>query len=341
MIDFTPDPILARVGPLPIYWYGICYAVGLFVAYQVMVQQARRRGLDANLIADGLIVIAIAALIGGRAYHVIDQWVLYKDDVITAILPIRHQADGSYAFAGFSGLGVYGGIFTGTLVGALYIRWKRQSFWRWADVVAPALFAMQAIGRWGNFFNQELYGPETSLPWGIAIQCKNRVQAAGYACPPGSDPNATLGQHFQPLFLYESLSAVVGIAVLLWLSRRFANRLRAGDLLPIFLIWYSVTRFLLEFLRSGYNWTLGGIPTAQIVAGGTIVVALAVLAIRHARPGPSAADVDAQATGEHEAEPEAAGDAHAEPGPEAAADADAKPEPRPATTDTEPSTTRG
>jgi phosphatidylglycerol:prolipoprotein diacylglycerol transferase len=321
MIDFTPDPILARLGPLPIYWYGICYAVGLFVAYQVLVRQARRRGLDASLIADGLIVIAIAALIGGRAYHVIDQWALYKDDVLTAILPIRHQADGSYAFAGFSGLGVYGGIFTGTLVGALYIRWKRQSVWRWADVVAPALFAMQAIGRWGNFFNQELYGPQTSLPWGIAIQCKNRVQAVGYACPPGSDPNATLGQHFQPLFLYESLSAVVGIVVLLWLSRRFANRLRVGDLLPIFLIWYSVTRFLLEFLRSGYNWTLGGVPTAQIVAGGTIVVALAVLAVRHARPGPSAADVDAQATVEREAEPVTSPDADAQP------DADAKPEP--------------
>jgi phosphatidylglycerol:prolipoprotein diacylglycerol transferase len=306
MIDLTPDPILIRLGPLPIYWYGICYAVGLFAAYQVMVREARRRGLNAGLIGDGLIVIAIAALIGGRAYHVIDQWALYKDDIITAILPIHRQADGSYAFAGFSGLGVYGGIFTGTVVAALYIRWKRASFWRWADVIAPALFAMQAIGRWGNFFNQELYGPQTSLPWGIAIQCKNRVLAAGYPCPPGSDPNATLGQHFHPLFLYESLSAVVGLVVLLWLGRRFANRLRAGDLLPIFLIWYSVTRFLLEFLRSGYNWTVGGVPTAQIVAGGTIIVALAVLAIRHARPGSSSADTEVEANADADAiaEPE-------------------------------------
>lgn len=300
MLDVTPDPIAFQVGPLPVFWYGICYAVGLFASYQVMVGQARRRGLDAGLIADGMVIIAIAALIGGRLYHVIDQWALYRDDIITAILPIRHQADGSYAFAGFSGLGVYGGIFSGTVVGALYIRWKRQSVWRWADVIAPALFAMQAIGRWGNFFNQELYGPQTSLPWGIAIQCKNRVQAAGYACPPGSDPNATLGQHFHPLFLYESLSAVVGIVVLLWLGRRFASRLRAGDLLPIFLIWYSVTRFLLEFLRSGYNWTVGGIPTAQVVSAGTIIVALVVLAYRHSRPGPSARDTEAEANTEPE-----------------------------------------
>jgi phosphatidylglycerol:prolipoprotein diacylglycerol transferase len=290
MIDLTPTPVALQLGPLPVYWYGICYALGLLAAYQVMVREARRRGLDAEIIINGLIVVAVAALIGGRLYHVIDRWALYKDDPITILVPIQRGPDGSYFFAGFTGLGVYGGLLTGTIAAWLYIRWKHQSFWRWADVVAPALFAMQAIGRWGNFFNQELYGPQTSLPWGIAIQCRNRV--AEYACPPGSDPNATLGQHFQPLFLYESLSAVVGLAFLLWLGRRFAHRLRAGDLLLVFFIWYSVTRFLLEFLRAGYNWTLGGIPTAQIVSGLTIILAAAILVYRHLRPGPSVADIE-------------------------------------------------
>ena len=194
-------------------------------------------------------------------------------------------------FAGFSGLGVYGGILTGTIAAWLYLRWKHQSFWRWADVVAPALFAMQAIGRFGNFFNQELYGPPTNLPWGIAIQCKNRV--AQYACPAGSDPNATLGQHFQPLFLYEAVSAVIGLLFLLWLGRRFSDRLRAGDLLLIFFIWYGATRFLLEFLRSGYNWTVGGIPTAQIASAIAIAFGLIVLIARHLRPGPSVAEIEA------------------------------------------------
>ncbi len=150
---------------------------------------------------------------------------------------------------------------------------------------------MQAIGRFGNFFNQELYGPPTNLPWGIAIQCKNRV--AQYACPPGSDPNATLGQHFQPLFLYESLSAVVGLVFLLWLGRRFSDRLRAGDLLLVFFIWYGLTRFTLEFMRDGYNWTVGGIPTAQIASAIAIVVAAIVLVVRHLRPGPSVAEIEA------------------------------------------------
>jgi phosphatidylglycerol:prolipoprotein diacylglycerol transferase len=157
--------------------------------------------------------------------------------------------------------------------------------------VAPALFAMQAIGRFGNFFNQELYGPQTDLPWGIAIQCQHRV--APYLCPAGSDPNATLGQHFQPLFLYEAVSAVIGLVFLLWLGRRFSNRLRAGDLLLIFFIWYSTTRFLLEFMRSGYNWTLGGVPTAQIASAIAIVLAASVLVIRHARPGRSVGEIEA------------------------------------------------
>jgi phosphatidylglycerol---prolipoprotein diacylglyceryl transferase len=292
MIELTPDPIAIQLGPLPIYWYGICYALGLLAAYQIMVREARRRGLDAEIIINGLIIVAVAALIGGRLYHVIDQWSLYKDDPLTSLLPIRRGPDGSYAFAGFSGLGVYGGLVTGTIAAWLYVRWKRQPFWRWADVVAPALFAMQAIGRLGNFFNQELYGPPTDLPWGIAIQCQHRV--APYLCPAGSDPNATLGQHFQPLFLYEAVSALIGLVFLLWLGRRFSNRLRAGDLLLIFFIWYGTTRFLLEFMRSGYNWTLGGIPTAQIASAIAIVLAAALLVIRHARPGRSVGEIEAE-----------------------------------------------
>ncbi|MEO8228916.1 MAG: prolipoprotein diacylglyceryl transferase [Chloroflexota bacterium] len=306
MIDFTPDPIAIQLGPLPVYWYGICYALGLLAAYQIMVREARRKGLDPELIINGLIVVAVAALIGGRLYHVIDQWSLYKDDPLTILLPIKRAADGSYAFAGFSGLGVFGGLLLGTIAAWLYLRWKRQPFWRWTDVVAPGLFAMQAIGRVGNFFNQELYGPQTDLPWGIAIQCKHRV--APYLCPAGSDPNATLGQHFQPLFLYESLSAVLGLLLLLWLGRQYSNRLRAGDLLLIFFIWYGTTRFLLEFMRAGYNWTLGGVPTAQIASAVAIAIALAILVARHVRAGPSVAHIEADQRARAEAGADASAD---------------------------------
>ena len=281
MIDITPDPIAFRIGSFPVHWYGICYAVGLVAVYLLLVREARRRGEDPELVGNGLIIVAIAALIGGRLYHVIDQWALYKDDLITAILPITRQANGSYGFAGFSGLGVPGGIITGTIAAWILTRRWRVSFWTWADIVAPGLFVMQAIGRIGNFFNQELYGPPTTLPWGIAIDCEHRV--AAYPCD--VFPLATT--HFHPLFLYESLSGLVGAAVLLWLARRPNSRLVTGDLLLIFFVWYGTTRFVLEFLRTG-NWTFFGIATAQIVSVGFVIAGLVGLWYRHGRGRPAA-----------------------------------------------------
>jgi phosphatidylglycerol:prolipoprotein diacylglycerol transferase len=288
MINITPEPILFRIGPFPIYWYGIAYAVGLVAVYLVLVHEAKRRGQDPEIVGNGLIIVAIAALIGGRVYHLIDQWALYQDDLITAVLPITRQPDGSYAFAGFTGLGVPGGIITGTITAWFLTRRWHVSFPTWADIVAPGLFVMQAIGRLGNFFNQELYGPPTSLPWGIAIDCEHRV--AAYPCD--TFPVATTG--FHPLFLYESVSGVIGAVVLLWLARRPTSRLVRGDLLLIFLIWYGTTRFVLEFMRTG-NWTFFGIATAQIVSAGFILAGLIGLWYRHGpgRPAPEAEPVAA------------------------------------------------
>ncbi len=270
LIAITPDPIAIHLGPLPVYWYGVCYAVGLAVTYAVVTREAHRRGLDQRLVDNGIIVVAVAALLGGRAYHVIDQWHLYADDPIRVILPP------------YTGLGVYGGIVTGTLAG-IYIahRW-RQPVWKWADVIAPGLFTMQAIGRWGNFFNQELYGPPTSLPWGIAIDCAHRVGDHGIAQWPCSQyPFETTA--FTPLFLYESVSGVLGAVALLWIARRWGPRMRPGDLLLMWFMWYAAVRFWLETFREG-NWTFFGVPTAMLVSSVVFVVAGAALLWRH-RPG--------------------------------------------------------
>jgi phosphatidylglycerol:prolipoprotein diacylglycerol transferase len=277
MIDITPDPVFIRLFGFPVYWYGIAYAVGLAAVYWVLVREARFRGLDENRIGTGLIIVAVAALVGGRLYHVIDQWsTLYAADPIRAILPVaRDPVTGNVVFAGFTGLGVPGGIITGTLAAWIYIRRIHESFWRWADVVAPALFVMQAIGRWGNFFNQELYGPPTTLPWGIRIDCAHRV-VDQYPC--STFPLETT--HFHPLFLYESLSGIVGALVLVWLARRASRRLVPGDLLLIFFVWYGLTRFALEGFRVD-NWTFFGIPTARIVTLGFILVGVVGLWFRH------------------------------------------------------------
>jgi phosphatidylglycerol:prolipoprotein diacylglycerol transferase len=262
MFDTPPDPIALQLGPLAIGWYGLCYALGLAAAYVVLVRLAREAGEDPDVVGNGILVVALAALVGGRLYHVIDQWALYAGDPLKIILPP------------YSGLGVYGGIVTGTIAAWWYARRRGVSFARWADIIAPALFVMQAIGRWGNYFNQELYGPQTNLPWGIPIECAYRLQA--YACD--AFPEATT--RFHPLFLYESLSGLLGAAFLVFLGYRLRARLRAGDLLLVFFIWYGVTRFALEFLRED-NWTFFGVPTAQIVSIAFIVAGIGGLLVRH------------------------------------------------------------
>jgi phosphatidylglycerol:prolipoprotein diacylglycerol transferase len=268
MIDWTPTAIAVQLGPIPVYWYGIAYAVGLLAVYLVATRVAAHYGLDPEYIGNGMVVIGIAALIGGRAYHVIDQFQLYKDDLLKIVLPP------------YTGLGVYGGIVTGLIAFVYLTRRWHQDLWTWADVVAPSIFVMQAFGRWGNFFNQELYGPPTNLPWGIAIDCAHRV--AAYPC----DLYPVATTHFAPLFLYESISGFAGAAFLVWLASKPRPRLRRGDLLAIALIWYAIVRFVLEFLRTG-NWRLDGIATAQIFSIGFIVVAVILLVYRHRTAPPS------------------------------------------------------
>ena len=121
---------------------------------------------------------------------------------------------------------------------------------------------MQAIARWGNFFNQELYGSPTTLPWGIPIDCAHRIAGATFDYTCAVLPETT---RFHPLFLYESLSGALGALVLIWLGFHARKRLRPGDLLLVFFIWYGAVRFALEAFREG-NWTFFGVPTAQIVS---------------------------------------------------------------------------
>jgi phosphatidylglycerol---prolipoprotein diacylglyceryl transferase len=194
----------------------------------------------------------------------------------------------------------------------VYLRRRGQPFWRWADVAAPAVLLGQAIGRWGNFANQELYGPPTNLPWGIAIECQHRVPE----WPCSTYPFETTG--FIPLFFYEFVLSLIGVAVILWLSRRFGGWLAIGDLALIYFMWYSGERFVLEVFRSGYNYTFFTIPVTQIFATIFFVGGATLFALRHRKdwpprpiplppadelarlPGGIAADDSAAARGEDE-----------------------------------------
>jgi phosphatidylglycerol:prolipoprotein diacylglycerol transferase len=269
MIDFTPNPVALAIGALEIRWYGIGYVAAIVAGTWLLFRLARQRGEPTERIIDGLIILAIAALIGGRAYHVIDQWAYYKDHLAQIILPP------------YSGLGIYGGLFTGLLALIWYVRRYKLNFWRWGDIIVPAMLLAQAVGRWGNFMNQELYGPPTNLPWGIAIQCQYRV--AEFACPAqgGTTP---VDAHFIPLFFYESVLSLLGVFAMIFLWRRFTAKGRlliAGDVGLLYFVWYGLERGALETLRGGWNWTFFGLPMAQLVGLGAAAVAVAAIIVHH------------------------------------------------------------
>jgi phosphatidylglycerol:prolipoprotein diacylglycerol transferase len=268
MIDWMPNPIALSLGPLQVHWYGIAYVAAIAGGTWLVMGLAKQRGQDESLVINAIILLAIAALMGGRAYHVIDQWAYYSSSP---------QAFAQIFLPPYSGLGIYGGLATGLLAMIWYVRRHHLDFWAWADIAAPAILLAQVFGRIGNFFNQELYGPPTNLPWGIAIDCSHRVSE--YACP--ATPASA---HFHPMFLYEGLLSLLGVAAMLWLWSRFTSRgrvLLVGDIGLLYFAWYGLERALLEFLRIGYNWTFFGVPMAQIVGIGAAVTAVLVIVLRH------------------------------------------------------------
>lgn len=267
-----PSPensVLLQIGPLVIRWYGFLIVIGALAGAYVATLEARRRKEDPDHVWNLLIWCLILGIIGARLYHVLsspagasrgfDYYFIERPFTIVSLFgaPVPFPT----AFLIWQGgIGIFGALAGGVLAVFIYTRRHRLNFWRWLDMLAPGMLLAQAIGRWGNFFNQELYGPPTDLPWGITITNVNQ------RIPPYNDLSAyPLDTTFHPVFLYESLWNLVGFGLLVWLGRRYAEKLVNGDLTALYLIWYSLGRLFIEGLRPD-AWTLGGIPTAQIVS---------------------------------------------------------------------------
>ncbi len=171
----------------------------------------------------------------------------------------------------------------------MYVRqYKTISFVEWTDIAAPGLALGQAIGRWGNFFNQELYGSPTTLPWGIKI-----TDAAARVAPYTDLTKYPLDvTRFHPLFLYESILNLANMFLLVWLTRRYSNKLKQGDIFLVYLIFYPTIRFFLEFLRVDYP-LIGGIDPNQILVGVVAILAAVALIWRH-RPTMTSTSAEAQ-----------------------------------------------
>ncbi len=265
LIEIVP-PAGIELGPLTLGIYGLGYVVAIAVMLLVSQSEARRKGLDPGLVTNAIVVVGIFALVGARLYHVAGEWDTYAGDPLKVVLPP------------YSGLGLYGGIIGAAIGIWVYVRGKSVPLGRALDVVVPGTLLAQGIARWGNFFNQELYGPPTDLPWGITIECAHRV--AQYPC--SAYPFETTG--FHPLFFYESALTIAGGIIALVVARRFGDRLLDGDLASFWMVWYGSVRLVLELFREGWNWTVLGVPTAMLIGAALIAAGIGTAVWRHSRP---------------------------------------------------------
>jgi phosphatidylglycerol---prolipoprotein diacylglyceryl transferase len=251
------------VGPLFIRFYGIILMLGALVAAWLATREAKRRGHEPEIVWDLLTYLLIGGIIGARVWHILTP---PPSSGITASWYLTHPLDALAIWKG--GLGIPGAIIGGAIVLYFYTRRHKLSFAEWADIAAPSLALGQAIGRWGNFFNQELYGAPTNLPWKIFIDPAHRL--AGYQDV----------EYYHPLFLYESVWNLGNMFLLLWISRRFADRLKDGDIFLIYLVIYPVGRFLLDFLRLDASM-VSGFNINQAVMAVVAVCASVALYLRH------------------------------------------------------------
>ncbi len=252
----SPGPILVKLGPLTIRWYGLLIATAVLVGVTLSQYLAKRRHVNPDLLGDLAIWLVIGAIPAARLYYVLFQWSEYANhpEQIIAIWQ--------------GGIAIHGAIIGGVVAALIFARLKRVSFWQLSDLVAPSLILGQALGRWGNFFNSEAFGDPTDLPWKLFI-------------PPDRRPPeyANYG-YFHPTFLYESLWDLMVFWLLLTLFFRGLKgkpQLKVGTITLVYAITYSIGRFWIEGLRTD-SLMLGPLRIAQVVSLVEIFLGLAGLA---------------------------------------------------------------
>ncbi|GAC1532715.1 MAG: prolipoprotein diacylglyceryl transferase [Acidimicrobiales bacterium] len=267
MVAFIPSPSSGalHLGPLQLRAYGLCIALGVWAAVTVCSRRYARRGGNGDLITTIAIWAVPAGIVGARLYHVVTDYELY-------LPPDGHPLNALKIWDG--GLGIWGGVAAGVLVGAAVARRHGASVPVLLDCVAPALPLAQAIGRWGNYFNQELFGKPTSLPWALRIDAAHRpaVYAAAHT--------------FQPIFLYESIWDLCVVGIVIWVGRHF--RLRTGSLFAVYVAAYTFGRFFTEYERIDFAHRFGPLRLNDWVSIAVFTGALVVLAVTN-RPTAKAA----------------------------------------------------
>jgi phosphatidylglycerol:prolipoprotein diacylglycerol transferase len=234
------DPIIFsfEIGDftLAFRWYGLLIGIGVMVAGWIADREIRRRGGDGDIIWDGIFWVILAAIVGARLWYVINVTLGGSRQYIDNPVSIFRIPEG--------GLHIFGGFIFGLIAAYIYARRKKIDLLLILDSLAPALLIGQAVARPANFINQELYGPPTDLPWGISIAPENRI-------PPWNDfaqyPEATT--RFHPTFAYEMIWNILAASLLMWISRKYEDKMKPGAIFAGWLILAGVGRVIIESFR--------------------------------------------------------------------------------------------
>src|SRR5467141_4051603 len=263
----SPGAIACQIGPIVIRWYGILMATSIVVGLWLGYRQAKREGLPADDIVSVGQWAILAGLVGARLYEVAFNWDYYG----------RYPSKIVAVWEG--GLAMHGGLIVGPLVGVWLARRWNVPILRGLDVTAPPMVLGQAIGRWGNFFNEEAFGAPTDLPWKL------------YISPPHRPPELRNVEYFHPTFLYESLWDLLVFVLLVWWVRPRVAR-RPGAVFFAYIGLYSVGRFFIEALRLDSFW-VGSLRVPQLASvAGVLVAVVGLLWVMRrppVEPGPPAA----------------------------------------------------
>ena len=253
------------LGSITIHYYGLIIILGIFLGLVLTAKEAARRGKSLDFLIDTLPWIFLGGILGARTWHILTPPKSMIDHGITTRYYLTHLNEAIAIWKG--GIGIFGAVMGGTAALFIFGRVKNVPTAEWLDITAPGLALAQAIGRWGNFINQELYGLPSELPWAIRIDSQHRL--AGYA-----DFST-----YHPLFMYEMIWSTLNMALLLWAGRKFQDQLEPGSIFLIYLMFYGVGRFALEFLRLDIS-TVWGININQAFIAFVFVFAGVVMYMR-------------------------------------------------------------
>jgi phosphatidylglycerol---prolipoprotein diacylglyceryl transferase len=252
------DPIALSLGPIQVHWYGVIIGVAIALGLYLVVRESDKRGLDKDLFVDLLLWAIPIAILSARAYYVIFEWDYYS------------QNPGQIIAIWKGGLAIHGALIGSIITAYVFTKKRNVSFWQVADITAPSLILGQAIGRWGNFMNQEAHGGEVTRAFLENLLLPEWIINQMYIN----------GVYYHPTFLYESLWNLLGFILLLVLRR---VNLRRGEIFLTYLIWYSIGRFFVEGLRTDSLMLTESIRMAQMISVVLIVGAIAVLIYRRVK----------------------------------------------------------